>query len=116
MELINDSSIFIRFSFRTSSRPRPWAKEVRDNDHYAGVITWLSTRIYSNPFGLTVSMTGIDMAALWAEILSGAKIDPGIVESFQFGVGLGLVLLTTLVLFPGEQYLPLVRISFRCLP
>jgi hypothetical protein len=34
-------------------------------------------------------------------LLAGIKIDPGLLHFYHMGVGVGLVILTTLVLFPG---------------
>lgn len=49
---------------------------------------------------MTVQAT---LDSLWTTILAAAKvqIDPGLIHSFHIGIGLGLVLLTTLILFPG---------------
>jgi hypothetical protein len=36
------------------------------------------------------------------DLLAGIKIDPGLLHFYHMGLGVGLVILSTLILFPGR--------------
>jgi hypothetical protein len=49
-------------------------------------------------------MVGFEWANLCSlgDLLAGLKIDPGLLHFYQMGLGVGLVILSTVILFPGR--------------
>jgi hypothetical protein len=49
-------------------------------------------------------MLGFELANLGSlvDLIAGIKIDPGLLHFYHMGLGLGLVILSTLILFPGR--------------
>jgi hypothetical protein len=52
----------------------------------------------------TVNMLGFELANLRSlgDLIAGIRIDSGLFHFYHIGLGVGLVILSTLILFPGR--------------